>query len=86
MSTKSKIRKKIKNPWLEPTVGDIVVLEKEYSNYDGLIVDVAYAPSSKLASDNMFDVLWIESGEITRESSTHIRQSYTLLENDTDKK
>ena len=86
MSTTSKICKRIKNPWLEPAVGDIVVLDEERSNYDGLIVDVAYASINKPTSDNMFDILWIESGEITRESSTHIRQSYILLENDVDKK
>jgi len=79
-------RKRIKKPWLEPAVGDIVVFDEDYETYEGIIIDVVYCDIYKITSQNSFDILWIQSEKITREKSKHIQKNYVLLENADDNK
>lgn len=78
----NEVPKRVKKPWLEPSIGDIVVFDKDYSNYDGLIIDVKLATSNDLGSEHLYKILWTEDGRTTQETSSHIRKSYVLLENE----
>ena len=86
MSTTSEIPKRIKKPWLEPSVGDLIVFSEDYSKYEGLIISVTHTISNDITSEHMYSILWIEDGRITTESSSRIRENYTLLENDSENK
>lgn len=82
MKMTNEVPKRVKKPWLEPSVGDIVSLDKEKPSYAGLIVDVERASTDDLISEHQYDILWIKDGRVTRESSSRIRKSYVLLENE----